>query len=162
MLKQRLQSAAVIVPSLFLGFIYLPSSVMICVMIAVSTLMMFEFYRCLKLADIPAFKFVGAGCGIAVILAAYLGLIWKPGEDPASSLTRANEWENIAIAFTVIIIMVRQFPQKYNNKPLPTIACTLFGVLYIPFLMNFLVRLAFVNGGADWKTPLIGTPGFYM
>lgn len=135
---------------------------MVCVAIAVSTLMLFEFYRCLNLADIPAFRFVGAGCGIAVILATYLGLIWKPGEDPASSMARANAWENIVLACTVLILMVRQFPQKHNDKPLPTIACTLLGVLYVPFLMNFLIRLAFVSGGADWKSPMFGTPGFYM
>lgn len=135
---------------------------MVCVAVAVSTLMMFEFYRFLDRAGIPSFRFVGAGCGAAMILATYLGLTWKPGEDPASGMARANAWENVVLALTVLILMVRQFPQKHNDKPLPTISCTLLGVLYVPFLMDFILKLAFFNGRVDWKTPLMGTPGFYM
>lgn len=162
MLKKRLLSASVIVPLLILGLLYLPSAVMLTVLIAVSTLMILEFYRLLNLAGIPAFRFVGAGCGAAVILATYLGFMWKPWEGTARCLARSDEWTTAILACTVLVLLVRQFPQKHNDKPLPTIACTLLGVLYIPFLASFVVKLALVSGGVDWKTTLAGTPGFYL
>ena len=162
MLKQRLLSAAIIVPGFLLGLFFMPSWVLVCIMIAVSALMMLEFHRMLNLADIPSFRYVCIGCGTAVILATYLGFIWKPGEDGAVSLARANAWENIAIACTVLILLLRQFPQKHNDKPLATIACNLLCVLYVPFLMNFLLKLAFIGGNADGTTPLTSTTGPYL
>ncbi|MEI6219453.1 MAG: phosphatidate cytidylyltransferase [bacterium] len=163
MLKQRLLSSAVIVPLLFLGLLFLPSAALLVVLISVSTLMILEFYNALNRADIPAFRYVGAGFGVAIILATYVGFMWKAGDTTAASrLARATEWETIILACAVLALMIRQFPQKHNAKPLPTIACTLFGVLYVPFLMNFFTKLAFVSGNAGWTTPLANTPGFYL
>lgn len=162
MLKLRLLSSAVIVPLLFLAIFYLPSAALMVVLLAVSTLTILEFYRALNRADIPAFRFVGAGFGAAIILATYIGFMWKPGDAAATRLARATEWETVILACAVLVLMIRQFPQKHNDKPLPTIACTLFGVLYVPFLMNYFTKLAFVAGNGGWTTALANTPGFYL
>lgn len=162
MLKQRLLTSAVLVPAFFLGLWFLPSAVLLGVLVILSTMMIREFYRAQNHAGIPAFRFVGAGCGAAIILATYLGLTWNRGQGAGAGLARADEWTGAVLAVTVLLLMVRQFPQKFNDKPLPTIACTLLGVLYVPFLMSFLARLAFVNGGVDWKTPLGATPGYFL
>jgi phosphatidate cytidylyltransferase len=161
-LKQRLLSTLLIVPPLVCGLAFLPSAVSLSVVIVLSSLMILEFYRVLDRANIPAFRFFGACCGGVLILATYLGFRWNPADGPTACLARATEWESLALAFTVLVLMVRQFPQKHNDKPLPTIACTLLGVMYIPFLLNSFVKLGLTESNVGWRTPLFGHAGFYL
>ncbi|MEI6970510.1 MAG: CDP-archaeol synthase [bacterium] len=160
MLKQRLLSSAVLVPAFFIGLWFLPSAVLLCFVLFLSTLLLFEFYRVLNMANIPAFRFVGVCCGAAILAATYFGLAWSPGGN--IGLARADAWAGMAMAVTVLILMIRQFPQKHNDKPLPTIACTLLGVLYVPFLLSFMVKLAFAGGGIGLGTSLANTPGYFF
>ena len=162
MLGKRLLSSAVIVPLLTAGMLFLPSGALLALLIVVSVVAMFEFYKVLDHASIPGFRFVGATCGTLIILTTYMGFRWHAGEDPNASVVRAAEWRSFAIMCTVFILMVRQFPQKNNAQPLPTIACTLLGVLYLPFLLSFFVQLGLFADNIDWHTPLFGRAGFYL
>ena len=38
---------------------------------------------------------------------------------------------------------IRQFPQKNNPEPIQTMACTLFGLLYVPWLLSFIALINF-------------------
>ena len=92
-------------------------------------------------AGIPVFRVIGILCGTALLSTTFLNL--GPAIGPNSAHLRdVYMWENVVLVLSLIIIFVRQFPQKNNDKPLSTIACTLFGVLYVPFLLNFFMRLA--------------------
>jgi len=150
------------VPPLIAGLLYLPSAIVLGVLILISILSMFEFYHLLDRAQIPSFRFVGAFCGIGVLLATYFGFRWNPGETAAASLARSDEWEMLALVFTVLVILVRQFPQAHNDKPLPTMACTLLGVLYVPFLLSFFVKLGLFASNVSWHTSLHGQPGIFF
>ena len=161
-MKKRLLSTAAIVPLLSAAIVYAPSVVIVIILLVVSTLGILEFYRLLDQARIPAFRIVGATCGIALILATYFGFTWSANCNGPGNTALAAECEGCALALIVMILMVREFPQVNNVLPLPTIACTLLGVLYVPMLINFFTKIGLAWDAVGWREPLKGHTGCYM
>lgn len=86
---------------------------------------------------------MGLACGVALISATFFTL---NGPTPA----RAADAEVLVLFLTVLAVMLRQFPQKANPQPLPTMAFTVFGAMYVPFLFNFITKLAFAWHPVPW------------
>jgi phosphatidate cytidylyltransferase len=93
----------------------------------------------MNMAGIPVFRMVGILCGGAMITATFCTIGPTTGE-----IARAYRWEQLVMIATLIAVFLRQFPQKFNEKPIATIGCTLLGIWYVPFLFNFFTRIAFV------------------
>lgn len=147
MLKHRLYSGLLLACAFALAVGYLPPVGGWLVIAVISAMAQLEFYQLVNKAGIPVFRFVGVVCGTAMISATFLTI------GPTSAhVAEGYRWENLVLLATMIFVFVRQFPQKHNDKPLATIAVTLFGVFYVPFLFNYVTRLAFT-----WRTP--GIPG---
>ena len=118
------------------GF-YLPS-IGICILLAaISTLALLEFYHLLDLTEIPSFRIMGSATGVLIIVCTWAVTV----------LNSNSEWELFLVAVFVIAILTRQFPQKHNIQPMATIACTMLGILYVPFLFNYFTKLIF-----SWET----------
>lgn len=160
MTRRRLTSALVIVPAMLAGVCFLPTIAVLALLIALSFLGIFEFYRMLDAANIPSFRFVGAACGALLQLATYCGFKFTGVREGAAPY--AADWGACILVGTVMILMVRQFPQKKNDKPIPTIACTLLGVLYVPLLLNYFIKLGLTWDNVDWNEPLHGHTGWPM
>lgn len=135
MIKQRL------LVGLILGFVFLftlyflPPIPTCIVLVVISVIAHLEFYSLANMAGIPVFRFVGLICGAAMILTTFILLTTE-------TALNTYKWDNIVLLLSLVIVFIRQFPQKYNDKPIPTIACTLVGILYVPFMLNFISRLA--------------------
>jgi phosphatidate cytidylyltransferase len=97
----------------------------------------YEFYLLMDKAGIPVFRVYGILFGMALITATFFTV----GPDQ-ESLAAAHRWETIVIIGMLMTVFIRQFPQRSNDQPIPTIACTLLGVLYVPFCLNFFTKLA--------------------
>jgi phosphatidate cytidylyltransferase len=131
-IKHRLLSATLILSSLFLAFFYLPDGGVPVALAALAAIMALEFYQMMSAAGIPSFdRYGAAGCVALVLVTWYAGL--RGGPDGA--------WDSVVIFLVVIGIFLRQFPQKHNPAPLQTIGGTLFGLLYVGLLWNFLTKL---------------------
>lgn len=143
-LKHRLMSGFIIASTVVLFSNYLPPVGVWLLLVALSTIGQLEFYAMANKAGIPVFRVVGVVCGAAIISATFCTI--GPSE---ASLAAGYKWENLVTLATLMVIFVRQFPQKHNDKPLETIACTLLGVLYVPLLFNYLTRLVFAWSAAD-------------
>ena len=61
------------------------------------------------------------------------------------------EAEGIALFGLIAWLMVRQFFQKDNPRPLETIAGTMLGIMYIAFLFNFLTKLSLQWGDLEGR-----------
>ena len=138
MLKHRLISAGIIVSALLLGTILLPPVAVWVILVAVAALAQTEFYNMLGMTRIPAFRIVGVLCGTVIISVTFWSLHLNP-DNPALS----HRWGDFALFASLIVVFVRQFPQKHNERPLATIACSLLGICYVPYLFNFFTRLIF-------------------
>lgn len=137
MLKHRLISGSVVGALLLLTLFYLPPPALLVVLLIVSCFGQLEFYALANFGDIPVFRYFGLFSGAALIT----GTFMTTGPTPEAMAT-AYKWQAIIIMLSLMIVFVRQFPQKHNDKPLATIACTLLGIFYVPFLMNFFSHLA--------------------
>ena len=100
-----------------------------------------EFYALLPAANIPRFPVVGTLCGLL-----YLGGVWAQLTCPALTGTQRAAIEPALFFLIVTTILLRQFPQKNNLRPLETMAGTLMGVLYVPLMLSFYPRLLLTWG----------------
>jgi phosphatidate cytidylyltransferase len=118
-------------------------------LLIISALASLEFYNLLDKAGIPSFRVLGVLGGSALISAAFFSIqrISASGDSvELSTVLKTYDWEWFVLFGIVVVISIRQFPQKHNDRPLATIACTLLGVLYVPFLFNFITKLVFAWG----------------
>jgi phosphatidate cytidylyltransferase len=144
MLKQRMVSGVLLAGMVVVVANFLPSPACWLLILAISALAQYEFYTMMDKANLPVFRFLGMAGGAAVVSATY----WTIGPRP-EQLAAGYCWENMALMLVALAVFVRQFPQRNNDKPIVTIACTLLGIWYVAFLMNYFTRLGFAwrDGG---------------
>jgi phosphatidate cytidylyltransferase len=152
MLKYRILSGSLIGAVFVLVVNVLPAMGAWIALLAISALAQIEFYRMVNLGGRPAFKVLGVLCGSSLITATFLTI----GPD-IGRMARTYRWEQTVILLSLIAMFLRQFPQKNNDKPLSTIACTWLGIWYVPFLFNFFTRLAFAWSGGGLMAEVCST-----
>ncbi|MCX7005872.1 MAG: phosphatidate cytidylyltransferase, partial [Kiritimatiellaeota bacterium] len=113
------------------------------VLLVVAALACYEFFALLPAANIPRYPVVGTLCGLLFLGGAWAHLT-RPAVVPATI-------EPVLLFVLVATILIRQFPQKENPRPLETMAGTIMGVLYAPFLLSFFPRLLLTWNAADGR-----------
>jgi phosphatidate cytidylyltransferase len=99
---------------------------------------LWEFYRMLDHRGLPNFKITAMICG-AVMLAGSFYYFAKMG--PAQSY----DFEVAVLLFFLLTVFARQmFARLRHAEPLPTMAYTLFGLLYVLWLFNFMTKILYV------------------
>ncbi|MBL7075876.1 MAG: CDP-archaeol synthase [Kiritimatiellae bacterium] len=137
-LVHRVMSGTLIVTLLILAANHMPALGGWLLLVAISAMAQLEFYRMLNLPGIPVFRWLGVIVGSCMVTATYftMGL-------SADQAADALAWEHFVLCLGLILVFFRQFPQRENTQPLATIACTLLGILYVPYLFNYFTRLVY-------------------
>jgi phosphatidate cytidylyltransferase len=100
---------------------------------------LWEFYRILDRDHLPNFKYIGMICG-AVMLAGSFYYFSKLG--PAESY----DFEIAVLLFFLLTVFARQmFARLRHDEPLQTMAYTLFGLLYVIWLFNFMTKILYLT-----------------
>src|SRR5438046_1068149 len=100
---------------------------------------LWEFYRMLDRKGLPDFKITGMICG-AVMLSGSFYYFSKIG--PASSY----DFEVAVLLFFLLTVFARQmFARLRHDEPLQTMAYTLFGLLYVLWLFNFITKIVYLT-----------------
>ena len=100
---------------------------------------LWEFYGMLDHKGLPNFKITGMICG-AVMLAGSFYYFSKIG--PAGSY----DFEVAVLLFFLLTVFGRQmFARLRNDEPLQTMAYTLFGLLYVLWLFNFITKIVYLT-----------------
>ena len=132
-IKHRLISGFSIAGALFAAFFFLPDAGAPFVVAAIAALLALEFYQLMSAAGVTSFNRYGTlGC-VALVAATWYAPVRLGSAD--------GSWDAVVLFLVTIGIFLRQFPQKENPHPLRTIGGTLFGVLYVGLLWNFLTKL---------------------
>src|SRR5437764_660931 len=98
-----------------------------------------EFYRMLDHARLPNFKITGLICG-AIMLAGSFHYFSTIG--PAGSY----DFEVAVLLFFLLTVFGRQmFARLRHDEPLQTMAYTLFGLLYVLWLYNFITKIVYLT-----------------
>jgi phosphatidate cytidylyltransferase len=99
---------------------------------------LWEFFRMLDRGNRPNFKLTGMICA-AVLLSGSFYYFSKVG--PAQSY----DFEMAVMLFLLLVVFTRQMFQKTRvASPLDTMAFTMFGLLYVIWLFNFVTKIVYV------------------
>ena len=105
-----------------------------------------EFYDLVEHRGLVCFRQWGIASGLALMLVTFLyftGVIHHAHEQlPA----KANDFEVTIIVIFVLGLCLRRFVAKNLQDGLLAISTTLFGLLYVPWLLNFISKIAFFPG----------------
>jgi phosphatidate cytidylyltransferase len=125
--------------SLVLLIIFKGYPLLFCLTITlVSSVALWEFYTLLEKAGHPSFKFLGVFAGCILISFGWF-------------FARNSQWielrhvEELIVILLVLGVFFRQLPQRGNPKPIETMTNTVFGILYIPWLLNFMTKLTYLD-----------------
>jgi phosphatidate cytidylyltransferase len=100
---------------------------------------LWEFYRMLDHRGLPNFKITAMICG-AVMLVGSFYYFAKMG--PA----RSYDFEVAVLVFFLLTVFARQmFARLRHDEPLQTMAYTLFGLLYVLWLFNFMTKIVYLT-----------------
>jgi phosphatidate cytidylyltransferase len=108
-----------------LHFFGAPGGVWLITLLACAT--QYEFYRMLKRTGLDPFDRLGLIIGTIVVLAPYY-------------LEARSIQTTYVLAAAVVLFSLRILGEREPQNRMETLAATLFGVLYVPFMLQFLVR----------------------
>ncbi len=111
------------------------------IMMVLSGLGLVEFYDLVKRRGLVCFKGWGVFGGLLLMGSTffYVSGIFVP-EKPASEV---NDFETSFLILFVLGLCIRQFVSKSNTAGILAISTTLFGLLYVPWLLNFIQKINF-------------------
>ena len=103
-----------------------------------------EFYGLVDKRDLVCFKGWGIFGGLLLVVGTFLNLTGKVGT--SGTPARVNDFETSFLILFVLGLCLRQFFSRSNTAGILAISTTLFGLMYVPWLLNFLQKINFFPG----------------
>jgi phosphatidate cytidylyltransferase len=134
----------VILAALFSGNRLIANGGFVLIMIFLASAGLAEFYGLVEKRNLVCFKWCGLFGGGLLMVGTFLHLTGHLGiyNTPA----RANDFETGFIILFVLGLCVRQFVSRSNTAGILAISTTLFGLMYVPWLLNFIQKINFFPG----------------
>jgi phosphatidate cytidylyltransferase len=103
-----------------------------------------EFYGLVEKRNLVCFKRWGILGGILLMVGTFLNLTGKMGTpSQIGGPARVNDFEISFIILFVLGLCILQFFSKSNTVGILAISTTLFGLMYVPWLLNFIQKINF-------------------
>lgn len=134
----------VIIASLFSGHALISNGVFLLIMVLLAAAGLMEFYGLAEKRGLVCFKWCGLFGGVLLMTGTFLNLTGHLGT--SGSPARVNDFETGFLILFVLGLCVRQFVSKSNTAGMAAIATTLFGLMYVPWLLNFVQKINFFPG----------------
>jgi phosphatidate cytidylyltransferase len=134
----------VIIAALFSSHRWVSDGVCILLLIFLAATGLAEFYGLAEKRGLACFKWCGLIGGVLMMAGTFLHLTGHLGLN--DSPARANDFETGFLILFVLGLCVRQFVSKVNTTGILTISVTLFGLMYVPWLLNFVQKINFFPG----------------
>lgn len=94
-----------------------------------------EFFDMLQNKGINIYRYFGIGLGILIPLS----LVFR------FEFTRA--WECLFLVLALLVLILLQFKRRQSTGVIADISTTIFGIIYISWLLSFLIRIRYLSGG---------------
>jgi phosphatidate cytidylyltransferase len=148
---RRLASTAilwtVVLVAIFSGHRLLSDYAFLTIMIVLSTAGLSEFYGLVEKRGLVCFKFSGLLGGVLLMLGTFAHFHGWIGLHDAAALV--NDFEVCFLILFVLGLCVRQFVSRSNTAGILAISTTLFGLMYVPWLLNFIQKINYLPGIND-------------
>jgi phosphatidate cytidylyltransferase len=99
---------------------------------------LWEYFGMLRSADIPCFRLTGM-LSATIFLAGSFIYFREYGPNAGHDFELA-----VIVCFILVVFGRQMFNAIRDREPLEAIAYTLFGLIYIPFLFNFLTKIVYL------------------
>ncbi len=144
---------SVILAALFSGNKLISDYVFLLIMVFLAGFGLAEFYGLVEKRDLVCFRWCGLFGGVLLMVGTFLNVTGHIGTQ--GSPARVNDFETGFLILFVLGLCVRQFVSRSNTAGILAISTTLFGLMYVPWLLNFIQKINFF--------PNIGNHGkFYV
>src|SRR5271170_1136187 len=131
----------VILAAMFSGSDLVSNGVLILLVFVLAMAGLAEFYGFAEKCNFACFKYSGLLGGALLMVGTFLNLTGHLGLH--NSPARVNDFETGFIILFVLGLCVRQLASKSNASGITGIATTLLGLMYVPWLLNFIQKINF-------------------
>ncbi|MBM3836547.1 MAG: phosphatidate cytidylyltransferase [Verrucomicrobia bacterium] len=144
-LLRRLASSvtlwALVIGTLFVKNKVISDYVFLITMMAIAGIGLAEFYDLVGRRQLACFKGLGVFGGLLLMTSTfvYLSDAFPLHLHPA----KANDFETSVLIVFVLGLCLRQLVSRTNPAGITAIATTLFGLMYVPWLLNFIQKIKF-------------------
>lgn len=137
----------VVLGAMFSGNRLISDYVFLALMLLLAVTGLLEFYGLVAKRDLVCFKWSGLIGGVLLMIGTFLHATGHLGIHDVPS--RINDFETGFLILFVLGLCVRQFVSKSNTAGILAISTTLFGLMYVPWLLNFIQKIHFFPGILD-------------
>ncbi len=131
----------IILSALFSGNALISNYVFLLIMVLLSAAGLAEFYGMARKRGLVCFQYCGIAGGVLLMVGTFYHLIGKLGI--ANSPARVNDFETSFLILFVLGLCLRQFLARDISNGMIAISVTLFGLMYVPWLLNFIQKINF-------------------
>ncbi len=132
----------IILSALFSGHPLISDYVFLIIMVVLAGAGLAEFYGLAAKRGLATFKYCGILGGILLMVGTFYNLTGKIGQ--SNSPARVNDFETSFLILFVLGLCVRQFVARNNTAGIcHPVSATLFGLMYVPWLLNFIQKINF-------------------
>ena len=131
----------VVLGALFSGIKIVENYVVLVLMVVLAAAGLKEFYGLVEKEGMVCFKGWGIFAGVLLMAGTFYRVTGKLGahDKPAS----VNDFETGLLILFVLGLCFLQFLSKSNTKGILAISTTLLGLMYVPWLLNFIQKIHF-------------------
>ena len=147
---------AIVLAALFSKNKLISDYVFLLAMIFLAVTGLVEFYGIVEKREMVCFKRWGIIGGVLLMVGTFLQLTGKIGTQ--GSPARVNDFETSFLILFVLGLCLCQFFSRSNTAGILAISTTLFGLMYVPWLLNFIQKIQFYT----FPAPLEGTGKIYV
>jgi phosphatidate cytidylyltransferase len=131
----------IILGALFSGNQAISDYVFLFIMVLLAGAGMAEFYGMVEKRGLVCFKYCGIAGGVLLMVGTFYHLHGKLGL--TNSPARVNDFETSFLILFVLGLCLRQLVARGNTAGILAISTTLFGLMYIPWLLNFMQKITY-------------------
>ncbi|HWD91687.1 MAG TPA: CDP-archaeol synthase [Verrucomicrobiae bacterium] len=134
----------IILSALFCGNQLISDGAFLVVMVFLAVSGLAEFYGIAAKRDLVCFTIWGVLGGALLMIGTFFQLTGHIGTQ--GSPARVNDFETSFLILFVLGLCLRQFFSRSNTSGIVAISTTLFGLMYVPWLLNFIQKINFFQG----------------
>jgi phosphatidate cytidylyltransferase len=131
----------VVIGALFSGHKALSDYVFLLIIVVLAVSGLLEFYGMVRKLGYACYARLGVCGGLLLILFTFVCVSGQFGR--AVTPSRMNDRETMFIILFVLGLCVRQFVSRRVSTAIIAISTTLFGLMYVPWLLNFIQKINF-------------------